>query len=174
MQHRIAFQIGFVAIVVHRTIQRIGIHSQIPHAKRLKHKAESFRILLEILGSDPQRRRTKRRIRKITRVRRPNRRLGSEVGIPRGHVFDDKNLPQGLQVAGERLRTHYFTVSVGCHIFQKTGQRRLRALISGIRTHQQFRIFCVAFHSVHSGNIDVDNGIVIIHRSFQCNSLSLS
>ena len=87
MHYRITLQTTFIAIMVHRSGEDIGITAQVTHSHSLKEQAHSIQISNQVIRSQFQCSNGDRRINKIMGIAAAYSHLGTQVWIPNIYVI---------------------------------------------------------------------------------------
>ena len=98
MHYGITFQIVFVAVMVHRSINDIGINAQVAHGKCFKHQPKGVEVINQIVRSDAQSGSGNGWIGEISGIGSADGGFASEVGIPGQRVLDDEYFFQRIDI----------------------------------------------------------------------------
>ncbi len=96
--------------------------------------------------------------------------FASQVRIPCGEVFDDKQLLQGIDVVGHSIFIQCAGI-VGKHVFTKTGIRDLLGDIPSIRTKEQPCTLRTSFHPIHALYVSLCHRVHIVESLIKGNVL---
>ena len=98
MHYSVTFKPRFVPEMIYASAKRLGIHAQVPNAHGLKQEPHRVQIIDQVIGTDSKRRRRDGCVHEISGIGGPDGTLWAEIGIPRGHVFDNKQFLERINI----------------------------------------------------------------------------
>lgn len=166
MDDGIALRSVVVAVVVDSSAEGLGVDPQVADAEVLEDEPHGVEVADEVFGAEAERGGRDGGVHEVARVRRPDGRLGAQVGIPRRRVFDDEDLLERVDVVVERQDVERSDV-VPEDVLADLLELGLRADVAGVGAQEKPRPFGTAFFPVHARDVGFGHGFAVVERLLQ-------